>query len=68
MFLVVSALFYAFTSFVRFAFCGVGGILLLSGLGFLTCIDQDDARHNFGHSEGMAYHNVLMFDKFICVM
>ncbi|XP_028774375.1 cationic amino acid transporter 2, vacuolar [Neltuma alba] len=37
---------------VRFTFCGVGGILVLSGLIFLTCIDQDDARHNFGHSGG----------------
>ncbi|CAL0321622.1 unnamed protein product [Lupinus luteus] len=39
-------------SSVRFALCGVGGILLLSGLVFLTSIDQDDARHNFGHSGG----------------
>lgn len=39
-------------SYVRFALCGVGSILLLSGLIFLTCIDQDDARHNFGHSGG----------------
>ena len=34
-------------------FCGIGGALLLSGLIVLTCIDQDDARHNFGHSGGM---------------
>ncbi|KAK7267004.1 hypothetical protein RIF29_19667 [Crotalaria pallida] len=39
-------------SSVRFALCGVGGALLLSGLVFLTSIDQDDARHNFGHSGG----------------
>ncbi|XP_019422051.1 PREDICTED: cationic amino acid transporter 2, vacuolar-like isoform X2 [Lupinus angustifolius] len=39
-------------SSVRFALYGVGSILLLSGLVFLTCIDQDDARHNFGHSGG----------------
>ncbi|TKY46315.1 Cationic amino acid transporter 2 [Spatholobus suberectus] len=37
---------------VRFALCGVGGTLLLSGFVFLTCMDQDDARHNFGHSGG----------------
>jgi cationic amino acid transporter 1 len=39
-------------SSVRFALCGVGGILLVSGFVFLTCIDQDEARHNFGHSGG----------------
>ncbi|RZC11548.1 Cationic amino acid transporter 2, vacuolar isoform B [Glycine soja] len=39
-------------SSVRFALCGVGGCLLLSGFVFLTCMDQDDARHNFGHSGG----------------
>jgi len=33
--------------------CGVGGTLLLSGLIVLTCIDQDDARHSFGHTGGM---------------
>ncbi|KAL6335882.1 hypothetical protein AAG906_003507 [Vitis piasezkii] len=39
-------------SFPRYMFCGIGGALLLSGLFVLTCIDQDDARHNFGHSGG----------------
>ncbi|GAU23995.1 hypothetical protein TSUD_327960 [Trifolium subterraneum] len=39
-------------SSVRFALCGVGGILLVSGFVFLTCIDQDEARHDFGHSGG----------------
>ncbi|KAK7315512.1 hypothetical protein VNO77_34062 [Canavalia gladiata] len=39
-------------SSVRFVLCGVGGTLLLSGFVFLTCMDQDDARHNFGHSGG----------------
>ncbi|KAL6988632.1 catalase, partial [Sarracenia purpurea var. burkii] len=37
-------------SFLRFTVCGIGGVLLLSGLVVLTCIDQDDARHNFGHT------------------
>ncbi|GER52592.1 cationic amino acid transporter [Striga asiatica] len=37
---------------VRFALCGLGGIFLLSGLGLLTWIDQDDARHKFGHTGG----------------
>ncbi|OMO67855.1 Amino acid/polyamine transporter I [Corchorus capsularis] len=39
-------------SLLRFTLCGVGGILLLSGLAMLTFIDQDDARHNFGHTGG----------------
>ncbi|CAA2955970.1 cationic amino acid transporter 2, vacuolar-like [Olea europaea subsp. europaea] len=39
-------------SSLRFTLCGIGGVLLLSGLVLLTWIDQDDARHNFGHSGG----------------
>ncbi|KAL5079290.1 hypothetical protein RYX36_007711 [Vicia faba] len=41
-----------FLSSVRFTLCGVGGTLVLSGLVFLTCIDQDDATHKFGNSGG----------------
>ncbi|XP_057998415.1 cationic amino acid transporter 2, vacuolar isoform X2 [Hevea brasiliensis] len=37
---------------VRFTLCGVGGALLLFGLIVLTLIEQDDARHSFGHSGG----------------
>ncbi|KAL1548826.1 Carnitine O-acetyltransferase mitochondrial [Salvia divinorum] len=36
----------------RYSLCGVGGVLLLSGLILLTWIDQDDARHSFGHTGG----------------
>ncbi|XP_060177162.1 cationic amino acid transporter 2, vacuolar-like [Lycium barbarum] len=36
----------------RYALSGFGGLLLLSGLVVLTCIDQDDARHTFGHTGG----------------
>ncbi|MBA0574146.1 hypothetical protein Golob_001378 [Gossypium lobatum] len=39
-----------FSSLIRFTLCGAGGLLLLSGLVILTCIDQDDERHNFGHA------------------
>ncbi|WJX25430.1 Carnitine O-acetyltransferase mitochondrial [Trifolium repens] len=39
-------------SSVRYTLCGVGGIILLSGFVFLTCIDQDVVRHNFGNYEG----------------
>ncbi|XP_073062223.1 LOW QUALITY PROTEIN: cationic amino acid transporter 2, vacuolar-like [Primulina eburnea] len=39
-------------SSLRYVLCGVGGFLLLSGLVSLTCVDQDDARHSFGHAGG----------------
>ncbi|XP_052175303.1 cationic amino acid transporter 2, vacuolar-like [Diospyros lotus] len=39
-------------SFFRYTVCGIGGALLLTGLAVLTCIDQDDARHSFGHTGG----------------
>ncbi|GFP82057.1 cationic amino acid transporter 2 vacuolar [Phtheirospermum japonicum] len=37
---------------LRYSLCGIGGVLLLSGLVLLTWIDQDDARHSFGHTGG----------------
>ncbi|KAK4485592.1 hypothetical protein RD792_008235 [Penstemon davidsonii] len=37
---------------LRFTLCGFGGVLLSSGLIILTLIDQDDARHSFGHTGG----------------
>ena len=37
---------------IRYPLCGVGGCLLLAGLIALSSIDQDDARHTFGHSGG----------------
>ncbi|KAL9263579.1 Cationic amino acid transporter 2, vacuolar-like protein [Drosera capensis] len=39
-------------SIIRFPLCAIGGGLLLSGLIVLTCIDQDEARHTFGHAGG----------------
>lgn len=47
-----SASFVGLSSFFRFSVCGLGGVLLLSGLVVLTSIDQDDARHSFGHTGG----------------
>ncbi|XP_010521086.1 PREDICTED: cationic amino acid transporter 2, vacuolar-like [Tarenaya hassleriana] len=41
-----------FAGLFRYSLCGVGGLLLLAGLIVLTLIDQDDARHSFGHSGG----------------
>lgn len=37
---------------LRFTFSGIGGFLVLSGLVVLMTIDQDVARHTFGHSGG----------------
>ncbi|KAJ0465230.1 putative amino acid/polyamine transporter I, cationic amino acid transporter [Helianthus annuus] len=39
-------------SYLRLTVCGIGGLLLLFGLSVLTFIEQDDARHNFGHTGG----------------
>uniref|UniRef100_A0A2N9I1R8 Cationic amino acid transporter C-terminal domain-containing protein n=1 Tax=Fagus sylvatica TaxID=28930 RepID=A0A2N9I1R8_FAGSY len=39
---------------LRFTLCGVGGVLLLCSLIVLAYIDQDDARHSFGHTGGFA--------------
>ncbi|XP_004288380.1 PREDICTED: cationic amino acid transporter 2, vacuolar-like [Fragaria vesca subsp. vesca] len=50
--LTYSASSLGLPSFLRYAVCGAGGILVLFGLTVLTCIDQDDARHTFGHTGG----------------
>ncbi|XP_059668578.1 cationic amino acid transporter 2, vacuolar-like [Cornus florida] len=50
--LVSAASIVGLPSFLRFMLCGIGGSLLLSGLVVLSCIDQDDARHSFGHTGG----------------
>ncbi|KAI3705394.1 hypothetical protein L1987_75631 [Smallanthus sonchifolius] len=39
-------------SYFRLTLCGIGALLLLFSLAVLTSIDQDDARHNFGHTGG----------------
>ncbi|KAL8152404.1 hypothetical protein V2J09_010164 [Rumex salicifolius] len=41
------------TSVLRYTLSGAGGALLIAGLIVLTCIDQDDARHTFGHTGGI---------------
>ncbi|KAK9905411.1 hypothetical protein M0R45_000192 [Rubus argutus] len=40
------------SSTLRFTLCGLCGILMLCCLIVLSCIDQDDARHTFGHTGG----------------
>ncbi|KAB1223317.1 Cationic amino acid transporter 2, vacuolar [Morella rubra] len=50
--------------FLRFTLCGVGGTLLLSGFVVLTCIDQDDARHSFGHAGDIHPKYRRKWDKF----
>ncbi|XP_039139732.1 cationic amino acid transporter 2, vacuolar-like [Dioscorea cayenensis subsp. rotundata] len=39
-------------TYPRYFACFIGGLFLLSGLVVLSLIDQDDARHNFGHTGG----------------
>lgn len=39
-------------SIPRFTVCVVGTALLISSLVVLSCINQDDARHRFGHTGG----------------
>ncbi|GLT87473.1 hypothetical protein SLE2022_055550 [Rubroshorea leprosula] len=40
------------SSLLRFTLCAAGAAILLCSLIVLACINQDDARHNFGHSGG----------------
>ncbi|KAL1214500.1 Cationic amino acid transporter 2, vacuolar [Cardamine amara subsp. amara] len=47
-----SASSLSFPGLIRYPLCGIGGSLLLAGLIALSSIDQDDARHTFGHSGG----------------
>ncbi|EEF36673.1 cationic amino acid transporter 2, vacuolar [Ricinus communis] len=51
----------------RFTLCGVGGAVLLFGLVVLTCIEQDDARHSFGHSGGFICPLVPLL-PIICIL
>ncbi|THU73985.1 hypothetical protein C4D60_Mb04t28590 [Musa balbisiana] len=50
--LTTSASYTFLPNFLRYLACSVGGLLLLGGLFVLVWIDQDDARHNFGHTGG----------------
>jgi len=61
---------FCISSSIRFALCGVGGTLLLSGFVFLNFMDQDDARHNFGHSGGMVNnkHLTVINLNVLCVL
>ncbi|KAJ8763198.1 hypothetical protein K2173_025583 [Erythroxylum novogranatense] len=52
---------------LRFTSCGVGGLLLLFGLAVLTCIEQDDARHSFGHTGGFICPFVPLL-PIICIL
>lgn len=57
------------TSIPRFVSCGVGGVLLLGSLIVLASLDQDDARHSFGHRGGLhqyLYHcDIIVIYHFI---
>ncbi|KAK9671339.1 hypothetical protein RND81_12G023200 [Saponaria officinalis] len=52
---------------LRYTLCGVGGGFLLSGLTVLTCIDQADERHNFGHTGGFICPLVPLL-PIICIL
>ncbi|KAF3441211.1 hypothetical protein FNV43_RR15124 [Rhamnella rubrinervis] len=41
-------------SILRITSCVVGGALMVCSVVVLACIEQDDARHNFGHTGGFA--------------
>ncbi|KAJ0265639.1 hypothetical protein HA466_0018890 [Hirschfeldia incana] len=56
-----------FPGFIRYPLCGVGGSLLLAGLIALSSIDQDDARHTFGHSGGFICPLVPLL-PIICIL
>ncbi|XP_030526065.1 cationic amino acid transporter 4, vacuolar-like isoform X1 [Rhodamnia argentea] len=40
------------SSVVRLLLCGLAGVAALGSLVVLACIEQDDARHDFGHAGG----------------
>ncbi|KAG6480908.1 cationic amino acid transporter 2, vacuolar-like [Zingiber officinale] len=50
--LTTSASYSFLPNVLRYMTCSIGGLLLLGGLFVLSWIDQDDARHNFGHTGG----------------
>ncbi|KAG6603464.1 Cationic amino acid transporter 2, vacuolar, partial [Cucurbita argyrosperma subsp. sororia] len=54
-------------SYVRYSVCGIGVMLLLSALVVLSCIDQDDARHNFGHAGGFTCPFVPLL-PIVCIL
>ncbi|KAL5547391.1 hypothetical protein UlMin_007078 [Ulmus minor] len=58
-FLCVGIIIFAFAaasdslpSFLRCTFCAAGGLLISCSLIVLVRVNQDDARHNFGHAGG----------------
>ncbi|XP_042387510.1 cationic amino acid transporter 2, vacuolar-like [Zingiber officinale] len=50
--LTTSASYSFLPSVLRYTTCSAGGLLLVVGLSVLSWIDQDDARHTFGHTGG----------------
>ncbi|KAL8129484.1 hypothetical protein V2J09_018639 [Rumex salicifolius] len=65
--LTSSASFVYLESVIRYTFSGFGGCLLLGGLVVLSCIDQDDARHSFGHTGGFICPFVPLL-PIICIL
>ncbi|CAK9319619.1 unnamed protein product [Citrullus colocynthis] len=54
-------------SYVRYSVSGIGVMLLLSALVVLSCIDQDDARHSFGHTGGFTCPFVPLL-PIVCIL
>ncbi|XP_038882439.1 cationic amino acid transporter 3, mitochondrial-like [Benincasa hispida] len=54
-------------SYVRYSVSGIGVMLLLSALIVLSCIDQDDARHSFGHTGGFTCPFVPLL-PIVCIL
>ncbi|XP_057539239.1 cationic amino acid transporter 3, mitochondrial-like isoform X1 [Amaranthus tricolor] len=50
--LSMAASYVGLPSIPRFTLCAVGAALLISSLVVLSCINQDEARHSFGHAGG----------------
>lgn len=65
--LTSSASYVGLPSMIRYTLCGMGGGLLLSALTMLTCLDQDDARHSFGHTGGFICPLVPLL-PIICIL
>ncbi|ONH94352.1 hypothetical protein PRUPE_7G012400 [Prunus persica] len=49
------------SSILRFTVCGVCGALLLCCLIVLTCTDQDDGRHSFGHTGELPHGSASLY-------
>ncbi|XVF06667.1 hypothetical protein REPUB_Repub06bG0069800 [Reevesia pubescens] len=52
-------------SLLRFSLATVGAAILLCGLIVLACLNQDEARHSFGHTGGMFKFYAINMDEIL---